>query len=138
MSSPLFTPSYEQHRLILTSTHSALQGPAGSGKSTLCSSLIAHAQTLGRNIHLFNLDPAAEHFAYTPTIDIRELITLSDVMDEMKLGPNGGLVYCFEYLLENLDWLEDHMGSFEDDYLIIDCPGGRQRAWRTGRNLSLA
>lgn len=44
-------------------------------------------------------------------------------MDEMKLGPNGGLVYCFEYLLENLDWLEDHMGSFEDDYLIIDCPG---------------
>ncbi|CAO1636807.1 unnamed protein product [Sympodiomycopsis kandeliae] len=98
-------------------------GPAGSGKSTLCASLIAHAQTLGRNIHLFNLDPAAEHFAYTPTIDIRELITLSDVMEEMKLGPNGGLVYCFEYLLENLDWLEEHMGSFEDDYLIIDCPG---------------
>lgn len=44
-------------------------------------------------------------------------------MDEMKLGPNGGLVYCFEYLLENLDWLEEHLGSFEDDYLIIDCPG---------------
>jgi hypothetical protein len=28
--------------------------------------------------------------------DIRELISLEDVM-ELKLGPNGGLVYCMEY-----------------------------------------
>ncbi|PWN18764.1 GPN-loop GTPase 3 like protein [Microstroma glucosiphilum] len=100
-----------------------VSGPAGSGKSTLCSALIAHANTLGRTIHLVNLDPAAERFSYTPSIDVRELITLEDVMDEMKLGPNGGLVYCFEYLLENLDWLDEQLGGFEDDYLIIDCPG---------------
>jgi len=29
--------------------------------------------------------------------DIRELITLSDVMEELGYGPNGGLVYCMEY-----------------------------------------
>jgi len=45
---------------------------------------------------LFNLDPAAEKFEYEPSIDIRDLITLDDVMEEMDLGPNGGLVYCFE------------------------------------------
>lgn len=98
-------------------------GPAGAGKSTFCSALITHAQTLGRTVHLFNLDPAAEKFDYEPTIDIRELISLNDVMDELEFGPNGGLVYCFEYLLNNLDWLDDELGDYDSDYLIIDCPG---------------
>ena len=29
--------------------------------------------------------------------DIRELINLDDVMEELGLGPNGGLMYCMEY-----------------------------------------
>jgi GTPase SAR1 family protein len=73
-------------------------GPAGAGKSTFCSALITHAQTLGRSVHLFNLDPAAERFDYEPTIDIRDLINLEDVMEELEFGPNGGLMYCFEYV----------------------------------------
>ena len=45
-------------------------------------------------------------------------------MDELQLGPNGSLVYCMEYLLENMDWLKDMLDSYDDDeYLIIDCPG---------------
>lgn len=27
------------------------------------------------------------------------------------------------YLLDNLDWLDDELGQFNDDYIIIDCPG---------------
>ena len=27
------------------------------------------------------------------------------------------------YLLENMDWLEEELGEYDDDYLIIDCPG---------------
>ena len=38
-------------------------------------------------------------------------------------SPNGGLIYALEYLVENLDWLDDKLGDFEDDSLIIDCPG---------------
>ena len=44
-------------------------------------------------------------------------------MEELDYGPNGGLVYCFEYLCENLDWLQDQLGDGDDDYFIIDCPG---------------
>jgi GTPase SAR1 family protein len=117
-------------------------GPAGAGKSTFCTALITHAQTLGRTVHLVNLDPAAERFEYEPAIDIRELINLEDVMEELEFGPNGGLIYCFEwvlcqslvfdfvdgcwvlrYLLNNLDWLDTELGSYDSDYLIIDCPG---------------
>jgi hypothetical protein len=31
-------------------------------------------------------------------VDVRELITLDDVMEELGYGPNGGLVYCMEYV----------------------------------------
>jgi hypothetical protein len=30
-------------------------------------------------------------------VDIRELISLDDVMEELGMGPNGGLIYCMEY-----------------------------------------
>ncbi|KDD74281.1 putative ATP binding protein [Helicosporidium sp. ATCC 50920] len=71
------------------------------------------------------MDPAAEHFKYPVSIDIRELITLEDVMQELDLGPNGGLLYCMEYMEEHLDeWLGQELESFgEDDYLLFDCPG---------------
>jgi len=29
--------------------------------------------------------------------DIRELISLDDVMEDFGMGPNGGLIYCMEY-----------------------------------------
>jgi GTPase SAR1 family protein len=71
-----------------------------------------------------NLDPAAEEFAFEPDIDIKDLISLEDVMEEMSLGPNGGLIYCFEFLLENLDFLTDPLEEVTEDYLIVfDMPG---------------
>lgn len=98
-------------------------GPAGVGKSTFCSSLILHAQDTKRAAHLVNLDPAAENFTIEPSLDVRNLITLEDVMEELDLGPNGGLIYCMEYLLENIDWLEESLEGYESDFLFIDCPG---------------
>ena len=44
-------------------------------------------------------------------------------MEEMDFGPNGGLVFCMEYLVENLSWLEDQIGDYGDDYILFDCPG---------------
>lgn len=99
-------------------------GPSGSGKTSYCSIIQKMAQTLKRNIHIINLDPASEYLPYTARSDIKTLITLEDVMEAYKLGPNGGLIYCMEYLLENIDWLEDELNSIcEDDYVIFDLPG---------------
>ncbi|KAJ3327722.1 hypothetical protein HDU76_011246 [Blyttiomyces sp. JEL0837] len=100
-----------------------VMGPAGSGKSTYCSTLMTHCQNTGRSVHLVNMDPAAENFTYNPSIDIRDLITLDDVVEELQYGPNGGLIYCMEYLVNNIDWFEEQIENFEDDYLIMDCPG---------------
>jgi len=100
-------------------------GPAGSGKSTYCSAIAQYGTDMKRNIDVVNLDPAAEHFDYTPLVDIKELIQVQDTMEdeELHFGPNGGLVFCIEYLLENSDWLRDKLGDSEDDYILFDCPG---------------
>lgn len=99
-------------------------GPAGAGKTTFCSALISHLRTQRRSCFYINLDPAAEEFAYEPDVDIKDLITLEDVMEELHLGPNGGLIYCFEFLLENLDFITDPLDEVTDEYLIlIDMPG---------------
>jgi GPN-loop GTPase len=45
------------------------------------------------------------------------------VEEELDYGPNGGLVYCIDYLAQNLDWLEEAVGDYEDDYLLVDMPG---------------
>ena len=51
-------------------------------------------------------------------------ICLSDVMDHLKLGPNGGLIYCMEYLEKNLDWLTSKLSSLtKEHYILFDCPG---------------
>jgi len=55
-----------------------------------------HCAAMGRSVHIVNLDPAAEDISYTPSVDIRELISVEDVMEELDLGPNGGLIYCME------------------------------------------
>lgn len=99
-------------------------GPAGSGKSTYCKYLQTHGYTCKRTFHIVNLDPAAETFYYEVAIDIRELIPLEDVMEEIQLGPNGALIYCMEYLIDHIEWLVDELSSYsDDDYLIFDCPG---------------
>ncbi|ODV91659.1 hypothetical protein CANCADRAFT_230 [Tortispora caseinolytica NRRL Y-17796] len=98
-------------------------GPAGVGKTTFTNSIITYLHTVGRTAHIVNLDPAAEPSEYEFSIDIRELISLEDATDAMKLGPNGGLIYCFEFLLKNLDWLDEVLGDYDDEYLIFDCPG---------------
>ncbi|KAL9614868.1 MAG: hypothetical protein Q9167_000701 [Letrouitia subvulpina] len=101
-----------------------VMGPAGAGKTTFCSALIQHLRVNKRSCYYVNLDPAAEDFAYEPDLDIKNLISLEDVMEELGLGPNGGLIYCFEYLLENLEFLTDPLESVTEEYMIIiDMPG---------------
>ena len=49
--------------------------------------------------------------------------------EELRLGPNGSLVFCWEFLLENMDWLQKEMqgqvedAEIDDDYILFDCPG---------------
>ena len=71
------------------------------------------------------MDPAAEHFDYEPIADIRELINVDDIMsdEDLNYGPNGGLIFAMEYLLENMDWFEEQLGDMDNDYILFDTAG---------------
>jgi len=74
---------------------------------------------------VINLDPAAEYFDYPVMADLRDLIQIDDAMEDTSLnfGPNGGLIFCMEYLAQNFDWLQEQLDEQEDDYILFDCPG---------------
>lgn len=101
-----------------------VMGPAGAGKTTFCAAMIQYLKNNRRSCFYINLDPAADDFAYEPDVDIKDLITLEDVMEELHLGPNGGLIYCFEFLLDNIDFITDPLQDVgEESLIIIDMPG---------------
>ncbi|KAG9394881.1 ATP-binding family protein [Carpediemonas membranifera] len=99
-------------------------GTAGAGKSTYCSNMLEYMASLKRTVHVMNLDPAADALQYDPSIDVRDVITVSQVMeDRPELGPNGALVLAMEEVSRDYAYLEETLGDYSDDYLIIDCPG---------------
>ncbi len=99
-------------------------GSPGSGKSTYCYGKHQLFSALNRPISIVNLDPANDNIPYPCAIDISSLVTLSDVMQEYKLGPNGGMLYCMEYLEANYDWLEERLKELgKDAYVLFDLPG---------------
>lgn len=98
-------------------------GPPGSGKTTYCQGMQEFLTHLGRKVVVVNMDPANEGLPYSCAVDISELVTLDDVMEGLKLGPNGGLLYCMEYVEANLDWLESKLKQHSDCYFLFDCPG---------------
>jgi hypothetical protein len=82
-----------------------------------------YLSALGREVAIINLDPANDQLPYEPAVDLSDLISLETVMEETKLGPNGGLVYCLEYLEANLDWLIEKIDALGPVYLLFDFPG---------------
>ena len=69
---------------------------------------------------------------YQCDIDIRELIDLDDVMRSddpseeqpgLGLGPNGAMIYCMEFLEENIQWLIEKIEAKSCLYFLIDMPG---------------
>ncbi|KAF9159207.1 hypothetical protein BGX21_007418 [Mortierella sp. AD011] len=98
-------------------------GPPGSGKTTYCNGMYQFLNGVERKTTIVNLDPANEILPYPTDVSILELISLEDTMDNLQLGPNGGIIYCMEYLAENMDWLEEKLRACGDDYIVFDCPG---------------
>ncbi|ODV66599.1 hypothetical protein HYPBUDRAFT_153360 [Hyphopichia burtonii NRRL Y-1933] len=102
-------------------------GPPGSGKSTYCHGMYQFLSAIGRKLCIVNLDPANDRLPYPNCgLDIRDFITLEEIMDELNLGPNGGLMYALESLDES--GIEVFMKKIDDlikdqNYLIFDCPG---------------
>lgn len=108
-------------------------GPPGSGKTTFCNGMQQYLRLLGRQVGILNLDPANTVLPYEDEDNnaviwnVRtEIVNLSSVMQETELGPNGGLLYCMEYLEAHADEiiatkLRPRLNNC--NYILLDFPG---------------
>ena len=86
-------------------------GPPGAGKSTLTNGLQQFMNAIDRPCSVANLDPANDNIPYSATFDVRELVSVEEVMDREELGPNGGVLWAMEEVEANFDWLEEKLAE---------------------------
>lgn len=98
-------------------------GTAGSGKSTLTSVFKQWMTNQGLDAITVNLDPGAENLPYTPDVDIRDWISLKEVMESYGLGPNGAQIACADMLALNTLDVKQSIDPFKSDYVLMDTPG---------------
>lgn len=97
-------------------------GAPGAGKSTYCDGMQQFMAAIERPCAIVNLDPANDHTSYPAALDVRDLVTVDEVMEQEELGPNGGMIYALEELEHNFEWLEQglrELGGMSSERLIV-------------------
>ncbi|MBO4798619.1 MAG: ATP/GTP-binding protein [Candidatus Methanomethylophilaceae archaeon] len=113
-------------------------GTAGSGKSTLVGAYRQWLEGAGVDAIVVNMDPGAESLPYDPDIDIREWISLSDVMGEYGLGPNGAQIVAADLMAVNIEKMTSVFSEYDTDYVLIDTPGQLELfAFRESSNITV-
>jgi len=72
---------------------------------------------------IVNLDPGADWLPYKPDVDVREYVTVEDVMERYNLGPNGAIIAATDLLAVDAEKIKDEIESLKADFAIIDTPG---------------
>ncbi|MHA1751115.1 MAG: ATP/GTP-binding protein [Candidatus Helarchaeota archaeon] len=99
-------------------------GSAGAGKSSLVENFGKWIKNKRReSVKLVNLDPGAVVLPYKPDFNIRDFITVEQIMVEENLGPNGAIIKANEKVIENLDEYIKKFKDFRSEYILIDTPG---------------
>ena len=98
-------------------------GTAGAGKSSLVTAYQRWARFLEVDVMAINLDPGAERVHYDPEFDVRDLVSLSDVMSEYDLGPNGAQILAADLVASQAEDVFEQIEGLSGDMLILDTPG---------------
>ena len=70
-----------------------------------------------------NLDPGAERVHYDAEFDVRDFISLTEVMDEYDLGPNGAQILAADLLAAQAGEVADQLHTLSGEMMIVDTPG---------------
>lgn len=98
-------------------------GTAGSGKSLLTASFSEWLRVNEQNVATLNLDPGAVRLPYTPDIDIRDYVTVDEIMEEYGLGPNGALIMAADLIASEIEKIRREIEDLNPDLILVDTPG---------------
>jgi len=98
-------------------------GTAGSGKSLLTASFSNWLKIGKQKVITLNLDPGAVVLPYSPDLDVRDYVTVDQIMEKYGLGPNGALVMAADLIADEAERLGEEIEDFRPDMVIVDTPG---------------
>lgn len=98
-------------------------GTAGSGKSLLTASFSEWLKINEQDVATLNLDPGAITLPYTPDIDVRDYVTVDEIMEEYGLGPNGALIMAADLIATEINKIRAEIEEIKPDILLVDTPG---------------
>lgn len=98
-------------------------GTAGCGKSTFTAAAADRLTEMGFSVQTVNLDPGADALPYEPGVDVRDWLTLGDVMEEYGLGPNGAQVVAADMVALYKKKVVEELAIGESQYILVDTPG---------------
>ncbi len=100
-----------------------LVGTAGSGKSLLTSAFSEWLKMAKQEVAIINLDPGAVTLPYTPDLDVRDYINISNLIEEYSLGPNGALIMAADLMAEQIERISEEAEDLNADLILADTPG---------------
>jgi len=103
--------------------HLFFVGTAGSGKTALTHAFHEWLAERGLDSVVVNLDPGVELLPYTPDIDVREWVSVNEVMERYGIGPNGAQILSADLMATRFKELLDVLDEFKTQYVLIDTPG---------------
>jgi len=98
-------------------------GTAGAGKSSLVTSFQRWSRFIETEAIAVNLDPGAERVHYDAEFDVRDVISLTEVMNEYDLGPNGAQILAADLVASQAEDVFEQIEGLSGDMLIVDTPG---------------
>ncbi|MBT3970923.1 MAG: GTPase [Euryarchaeota archaeon] len=98
-------------------------GTAGAGKSSLVTAMQRWTRFLEVETLCVNLDPGAERVHYDPEFDVRDMISLSEVMTEYDLGPNGAQILAADLVAAQAHDIAEELDGLSGEIMIVDTPG---------------
>ena len=98
-------------------------GTAGSGKSLLTASFTEWLKMAKQKVIAVNLDPGVVTLPYSPDIDVRDYVSVGELMEKHGLGPNGALVMAADLIAEEANTITEEIENESPDMVIVDTPG---------------
>jgi len=98
-------------------------GTAGSGKSLLTSTFVDWLQMKNLQVISVNLDPGVITLPYTPDVDVRNYVSIEEIIRKYGLGPNGSIIMAADLIALQIDTLRSDIEAFNADYVVVDTPG---------------
>ncbi|MHA2358454.1 MAG: ATP/GTP-binding protein, partial [Candidatus Heimdallarchaeaceae archaeon] len=98
-------------------------GTAGSGKTVLTRTMYDWFSEKNLDVATLNLDAGVKRLPYNPDIDVRDMVNIDNLTEQLDLGPNGAMIASMDLIATKIDELKSEIDYIQPEYLLVDTPG---------------